>query len=245
MKFSTIVLASAMAALAASPALAQTKAANDPANKKKTEATAASVKTKPGVSEVPFMFGLFNAQKPDPVSLTDEQAAHDEKITLLQKKKPFKIPEEFSITRVPFSGYKPGTVVIDTKEKFLYFVESPVVAVRYAVAVGKEGLLFTGKATVGAKQAWPRWTPTKEMIKRDPRQYARYADGMDGGPQNPLGSRAIYLYQGKQDTYLRIHGTNQPQTIGTASSNGCFRMYNEHVIDLFDRVKMGAEVVVL
>ena len=193
----------------------------------------------------PFMFGLFDAQKPEPVSLTEEQADFDARLAAVPEKKRFRVKDEFAPRSVPFRGYKPGTIVIDTQSKFLYFVESPVSAIRYGVAVGKDGLLFTGKTTVGAKQPWPRWIPTKEMIAREPGKYGRYRDGMDGGPQNPLGARAIYLYQGKQDTYLRIHGTNQPQTIGTASSNGCFRMINEHVIDLYDRVKMGAEVIVL
>lgn len=225
---------------------------NDQATKQKLVkvSTAASGKTqqapaRPEIKPMPFMFGLFDAQKPAPAELTEEQLEHEEKLATLSKRKPVRVDDRFKPQTVPFSGYRPGTIVIDTKEKFLYFVESPVAAVRYGVAVGKEGLLFTGKATVGAKQPWPRWTPTREMIAREPGKYQRYSDGMDGGPSNPLGARAIYLYQGRQDTYLRIHGTNQPETIGSAASNGCFRMINEHVIDLFDRVKLGAEVVVL
>ncbi len=192
-----------------------------------------------------FFFGMFDAPKPKLAPLSEEQVEHDVKIASVPEKKKFKVKEEFMPVTVPFKGYKPGTIVIDTDKKYLYFVESPISAIRYAVAVGKEGLLFTGKATVGAKQPWPRWIPTKDMIARDPKKYGKYADGMDGGPGNPLGARAIYLYQGKQDTYLRIHGTTQPETIGTASSNGCFRMINEHVIDLYKRVEQGAEVVVL
>ena len=213
--------------------------------RKTTEKAEQKVEDKPAVAKVPFMFGLFNAQKPEPVVLDEEQQKNDEQLAVLSKKKPFKVDPKFAPQTVAFKGYKPGSIVIDTKKKFLYFVESPVSAIRYGVAVGKDGLLFTGKATVGAKQPWPRWIPTKEMIERDPGHYKRYADGMDGGTKNPLGARAIYLYQGKQDTYLRIHGTTQPGSIGTASSNGCFRMINEHVIDLYDRVKMGAEVIVL
>lgn len=213
--------------------------------KKATEKVEEEPVAKPERPKIPFMFGLFNAQKPEAVVLDEEQQKHDEQLAVLSKKKPFKVDPKFAPQTVSFKGYKPGTIVIDTKKKFLYFVESPISAIRYGVAVGKEGLLFTGKATVGAKQPWPRWIPTKEMIARDPGHYKRYADGMDGGTNNPLGARAIYLYQGKQDTYLRIHGTTQPGSIGTASSNGCFRMINEHVIDLYDRVKMGAEVVVL
>ena len=121
----------------------------------------------------------------------------------------------FEPQEVDFSGYSPGTIVIDTSSKFLYLVESRSTARRYAIAVGREGLLFNGKATVGDKQEWPRWIPTLDMQKREPKHYGQYKDGMDGGPDNPLGARAIYLFQGKHDTHIRIHGTNQPQSIGT------------------------------
>ena len=194
----------------------------------------------PGVS-----FSFFRRTSPeDAVS-----AVAREKDALLQQmtqgKKSFVIDEKFAPQKVRFSGYRSGTIVIDTKAKALYLVESPFTARRYPIAVGREGLAFSGKATVGDKQEWPRWIPTKDMIKREPHKYAKYADGMDGGPNNPLGARAIYLYQGNRDTYIRIHGTNQPQTIGSASSNGCFRMFNEHVMELYGKVKMGADVVVL
>ncbi|MAW86496.1 MAG: hypothetical protein CMJ42_08205 [Phyllobacteriaceae bacterium] len=156
-----------------------------------------------------------------------------------------KYAAKFAPETVAFKGYKPGTIVINSATKELFFVESWFRATRYRVAVGKEGLGFTGRAKVGDMQEWPRWIPTPDMIKREPKKYGKYKDGMDGGPGNPLGARAIYLYQGKNDTRIRIHGTNAPQTIGTASSNGCFRMINDHVIELFEKVEMGAEVVVL
>lgn len=156
-----------------------------------------------------------------------------------------KYAAKFAPETVAFRGYKPGTIVINSATKELFYVESWFRATRYRVAVGKEGLGFTGRAKVGDMQEWPRWIPTADMIKREPKKYGQYKDGMDGGPGNPLGARAIYLYQGKNDTHIRIHGTNAPQTIGTASSNGCFRMINDHVIELFGKVKMGAEVVVL
>jgi len=229
----------------------QKKTSGEIKNKRKKETVAK--KTKPEAKEeaavrrepVPFLFGLFDARMPKPAELNDEQVQNDQAALASLKKKPPKIGEQFQKVTVSFSGYQPGTIVIDSKNKFLYFVQSPVAAIRYGVAIGKEGLGFTGKVAVGAKQPWPRWTPTREMIERDPKQYAQYRDGMDGGITNPLGARAIYLYQGRQDTYLRIHGTNQPNTIGTASSNGCFRMLNEHVIDLYDKVKVGAQVVVI
>ena len=160
-------------------------------------------------------------------------------------KKTWTIDAKFEPQTVSFSGYKAGTIVIDPQQKFLYHVQSAFSARRYGVAVGKDGLDFHGTVTVGRMAEWPRWIPTKEMIERAPEKYAKYADGMDGGPENPLGARAIYLYDGGKDTYLRIHGTTQPWTIGTAASNGCFCMVNEHVMELFSRVTVGTQVVVL
>ena len=161
-------------------------------------------------------------------------------------KKTWTIDPKFEPQTVSFAmGYKPGTIVIDPQQKFLYFVESRFSARRYGVAVGKDGLDYHGTVTVGRMAEWPRWIPTKEMIERSPEKYAQYADGMDGGPENPLGARAIYLYEGGKDTYLRIHGTTQPWTIGSAASNGCFRMVNEHVMELFSKVTVGTQVVVL
>lgn len=157
----------------------------------------------------------------------------------------FKVKSDFEPQTVSFSGYPRGTIVVNTRERYLYLVESATTARRYAIAVGREGLEFKGAAKVGDKQEWPRWIPTLDMQKREPKKYGQYKDGMPGGPDNPLGARAIYLYQGNKDTHIRIHGTNQPQTIGTNSSNGCFRMVNDHVMDLYGRVKMGTEVVVL
>jgi lipoprotein-anchoring transpeptidase ErfK/SrfK len=188
-----------------------------------------------------FFSSVFGA-KP---KVLEETKALDAVLTLKERKKKFKVKSEFEPQRVEFSGYSRGQIVIDTGAKFLYLIESPTTARRYAIAVGREGLEFKGKAAVGDKQEWPRWYPTVEMQKRDPAKYGIYPEGMDGGPDNPLGARAIYLYQGKKDTHVRIHGTNQPQSIGTAGSNGCFRMINEHVIELYNKVKVGTEVIVL
>ncbi|WP_394891754.1 L,D-transpeptidase [Mesorhizobium sp. AaZ16] len=162
-----------------------------------------------------------------------------------QANRKFRVKSDFEPQSVAFSGYSRGTIVIDTSSRYLYLVESSSSARRYAIAVGREGLEFKGTAKVGDKQEWPRWIPTIDMQKREPRKYGQYKDGMPGGPENPLGARAIYLYQGKKDTHIRIHGTNQPQTIGTNSSNGCFRMVNDHVMDLYGRVKVGTQVVVM
>ena len=163
----------------------------------------------------------------------------------LDKKKKFKVKSQFEPQTVAFSGYERGTIVIDPRNKFLYYVESGSTATRYGIAVGREGLAFSGTAVIGDKQEWPRWTPTKEMQEREPKKYGQYKEGMDGGTENPLGARAMYLYQGRKDTHIRIHGTTAPQSIGTASSNGCFRMVNEHVIELYNKVGMGTKVIVL
>ncbi|MHC5306867.1 L,D-transpeptidase [Bartonella sp. LJL80] len=159
--------------------------------------------------------------------------------------KSYNVPEKYRPQTVSFSGYKPGTIVIDPKNYFLYLIETPTTARRYGIAVGKIGLQFKGTANIRFKREWPRWIPTKDMVKRSPEHYSKFANGMDGGPGNPLGARALYLWQGNKDTYIRIHGTVQPWTIGSSASNGCFRMINDDVLDLYDRVDLGTEVVVL
>lgn len=191
-----------------------------------------------------FLAVLFGGDESTPRMLPQTRAL-DAALEERQSKKNFKVRADFEPQTVEFSGYSRGTIVIDTASRYLYLVESSSKARRYAIAVGREGLQFKGMTKVGDKQEWPRWIPTKEMQEREPRKYGQYKDGMPGGVTNPLGARAIYLYDGKKDTYLRIHGTNQPETIGTSASNGCFRMVNDHVIDLYRRVKMGTQVVVL
>ena len=164
---------------------------------------------------------------------------------LAHHSKRFKLKKKYLPQRVSFRGYAPGTIVVDPRNHFLYLVESKTRARRYGVGVGKAGLTFKGTATISRKAKWPSWTPTKNMIRRSPEKYARFAGGVPGGPGNPLGARALYLYKGKRDTYFRIHGTTQPSSIGRSVSNGCIRMLNEHVKDLYERVPLGARVVVL
>ncbi|CCV11916.1 L,D-transpeptidase [Mesorhizobium sp. STM 4661] len=160
--------------------------------------------------------------------------------------KPFVLDPKYQPQLVEFApGYAPGTVVVDPRNRFLYLVESLGVARRYGVGVGRAALAWSGTATVGRKAKWPRWKPTANMIRRDPGKYAKYGGGMPGGGGNPLGSRALYLYRDGIDTYYRIHGTTEPWTIGRAVSNGCIRMLNDHVADLYERVPVGATVVVL
>jgi lipoprotein-anchoring transpeptidase ErfK/SrfK len=188
-----------------------------------------------------FMASIFGAEDqmlPQTRALDGVQKKKD------QKKK-FRVKSEFEPQVVAFDGYPRGTIVIDTNAHFLYLVESFGTARRYGIAVGRDGLQYKGNVKVGDKQEWPRWIPTLDMQKREPKKYGQYKDGMPGGGANPLGARAIYLYQGKKDTHLRIHGTIAPETIGTNSSNGCFRMVNDHVIDLYRRVPIGANVVVM
>lgn len=143
------------------------------------------------------------------------------------------------------TAYQPGTIVVDTPARRLYYVLGDGRAMRYGVGVGRAGLALSGDATIGRKAEWPNWTPTPNMIGRDPERYQKYAGGMEGGPNNPLGARAIYLYRGGNDTLFRIHGTNQPQSIGLAMSSGCIRMLNHDVIDLYERAKVGGQVVVV
>ncbi|MGP9820932.1 L,D-transpeptidase [Salinarimonas sp. NSM] len=143
------------------------------------------------------------------------------------------------------TGEPAGTITVDTNERFLHLSLGGGQAMRYGIGVGKEGLAFAGTATVARKAAWPRWTPTANMIRREPERYGPVAGGLPGGVENPLGARALYLYQGGRDTLYRIHGTNEPWSIGTAISSGCIRLFNQDIIDLHRRVPVGTRVVVL
>ena len=142
------------------------------------------------------------------------------------------------------SSEKPGTIIVRTKERALYQVMPDGMAMRYLVAVGKEGFAWSGVARIGMKRKNPTWTPPAEMIKRTPK-YAKWKNGMPGGiPENPLGARALYLFDGGGDTMYRIHGTNAPSSIGTAASSGCIRMLNKEVVELFDNTPVGTKVIV-
>ena len=152
------------------------------------------------------------------------------------------LPIAYQRTMVQFHRKEaPGSIVIDTDARYLYYVLADSKAVRYGVAVGEDALSWYGIAKIGRKEEWPSWTPTAEIKRR----LGNIPDFVEGGPHNPMGARALYLYQGGKDTLFRIHGTNQPENIGRAVSSGCIRMTNEDVIDLYNRVKMGAIVVVL
>jgi lipoprotein-anchoring transpeptidase ErfK/SrfK len=143
-----------------------------------------------------------------------------------------------------------GTIIIDPQHHFLYFVEGGGRAIRYGVGVGRTGFGWSGVATIHNKQEWPDWYPPKEMIQRQPEIRRVMSElqsglGMPGGPRNPLGARALYLWQGNKDTLYRIHGTVEPWTIGKSVSSGCIRMINQDVIDLYERAPVGAKVIVL
>jgi lipoprotein-anchoring transpeptidase ErfK/SrfK len=143
------------------------------------------------------------------------------------------------------SREKNGTIIIRTSERALYQVIGKGKAMRYLVAVGKEGFSWSGTARIGLKKVNPKWTPPPEMIERKP-EYAEWAGGMPGGiPENPLGPRALYLFNRRGDTQYRIHGTNAPGSIGTAASSGCIRMLNHEVIELYERTRIGTKVIVL
>lgn len=134
----------------------------------------------------------------------------------------------------------PGTIVVVTKERRLYYVMPDGKAVRYPVAVGNAGMSWAGTATIDRKSEWPDWNPPPEMLVRRPELPKR----LEGGPTSPIGARALYLAEGKRDTLFRIHGTNEPETIGQAVSSGCIRMLNDDVVDLYDRIPIGTKVVV-
>lgn len=152
------------------------------------------------------------------------------------------IPRKYRKRKVRYdTGYDAGTVVVDTGKRFLYLQLENGRAYRYGVGVGRAGFSWKGTARIGRKAKWPGWTPPAAMRRRQP-YLPRH---MPGGVNNPLGARALYLYRGNRDTLYRIHGTNEPQSIGKALSSGCVRMINEDVADLYERVQVGAKVVVL
>jgi lipoprotein-anchoring transpeptidase ErfK/SrfK len=145
---------------------------------------------------------------------------------------------------VEFNDFvEPGTIVVDPKAHFLYHALGNRQATRYGVGVGRDGFKWSGEAEIRMKRSWPRWVPPKEMVARDKRA-RKWANGQPGGPDNPLGARALYLYAGGQDTLYRIHGTNEPQSIGKSVSSGCIRMLNEDVAELFEKVEIGTKVIV-
>lgn len=159
---------------------------------------------------------------------------------------PFVLADEFQPREVRVrEQHAPGQILVFPRNFFLYHVFDTERAIRYGVGVGKAGLEFKGSAIIARKAEWPSWRPTNDMIRRNPDRYAQFADGVPGGPKNPLGARALYLYRDGRDTYFRIHGTTEPWSIGTSVSNGCIRMLNAHVIQLYEQVPVGTPVTVM
>jgi lipoprotein-anchoring transpeptidase ErfK/SrfK len=164
---------------------------------------------------------------------------------MAQRASDYVLPQEYlpKPVRLP-TPVEPGEIHVDPISYKLYWTLPGGQAVQYTVGVGRDNLYEAGTFFIGAKKEWPSWTPTRDMIARQPELYAQWAGGMPGGPNNPLGARALYLFTRERgDTFLRIHGTNDPGTIGMAVSNGCTRLVNDHAIDLYDRVPLGSRVV--
>lgn len=138
-------------------------------------------------------------------------------------------------------GLAAGDIHVDAVARYLYHVKGDGTAMRYGVAIARGNLYEPGVYVIRRKAKWPKWTPTDDMIERNPNEYAQFADGVPGGPDNPLGSRAFYLFEGNRDTYLRIHGTPYPRSIGGRASSGCVRMVMAHIIGLYDDVSLGAK----
>ena len=156
-----------------------------------------------------------------------------------------KLKPEFRPAIVPYKGRQfPGTVIVDTPAHQISLILEGGQAMRWGCAVGKDGFRWAGLADIGRKVMWPKWTPPKEMIERHPEK-AKWANGMPGGYDNPLGARALYLFQNGRDTLYRIHGTTEPMSIGKNASSGCIRMISQDVIELYRRVPIGSRVVVL
>ena len=188
-----------------------------------------------------FVFGLALPAPADAQFFRPQQGIPDPTISDVdpgqQRGSPDTLPYEFRRQPVYFrSSEAPGTIIIDTSERFLYLIQSPTNAMRYGIGVGRDGFTWTGILKVSRKSEWPDWTPPPEMISRQP-YLPRW---MAGGPGNPMGARAMYLGA----TVYRIHGTNAPDTIGHAVSSGCFRLVNAEIEDLYSRVQVGAKVIV-
>ena len=153
-------------------------------------------------------------------------------------------PEHQPVTLRLAESFPVGSILVDPNVFALYFILEPQVALKFTVGIARGNLYESGRFYLGAKKEWPSWTPTKEMIARDPGHYAKWANGMPGGPTNPLGARALYLFdEARGDTFLRIHGTPEPWTIGSAVSNGCVRLVNEHIMMLYERAQLGTPIV--
>lgn len=185
--------------------------------------------------------------RPDPVPRNALYPALPDEKFPIPAVKPGQLKRKFQRRQVRYStDEKPGTVIVDTGKFYLYHVEPGGTAMRYGVGLGRAGFEWSGRARIAWKRKWPTWTPPEEMIEREPelRKWSADNGGMPPGLLNPLGSRALYIFQGKRDTLYRLHGTPEVSTIGKAVSSGCVRLVNQDVIDLYDRVRSGSPIVV-
>lgn len=192
---------------------------------------------------------LFSAPIATPVFADRSQwAAWDAQVTPVNFDPSFSNPwglhPRFLPRRVEANpGLIPGDIHVDAVARYLYHIQNDGTAMRYGVAIGRGGLYEPGTYTIKRKAKWPRWTPTAAMIEREPEIYAKFADGQPPGPENALGSRALYLFVGNRDTYLRIHGTPFPRSIGSRASSGCVRMVMAHVNELYENVAVGSTAI--
>ncbi|WP_224823960.1 L,D-transpeptidase [Cognatishimia sp. MH4019] len=181
---------------------------------------------------------------PRPISDRSKWAAWDARVTPANydpaTSNPWGVHRRFLPRMVEANAnLTPGDIHVDAVARYLYHIREGGTAMRYGVAIARGDLYEPGTYTIRRKARWPTWTPTAAMIKRDPQLYEQHADGMNGGPTNPLGSRAFYLYEGNRDTYLRIHGSPSPRSIGGRASSGCVRMIMAHINGLYDQVNTG------
>ncbi len=201
-----------------------------------------------GITRRHFVGGVLASCAAAPVSLAATQALAYQDPDDPFELPPFdekKLPKDFRRAVVSYpTRHWPGTIIINTGSRQLFIVLEGQQAMRFGCAVGRDGFRWAGLADVGRKVMWPRWTPPKDMIERSPEK-AKWKDGMPGGPQNPLGARALYLFQNGNDTLYRIHGTNEPMSIGKNASSGCIRMLNQDIIEVYRRAPVGTRVVVM
>ncbi len=192
--------------------------------------------------------GMAQEAAPRPISDRSKWSAWDAQVTPANydpaTSNPWGVHRRFLPRMVEANAnLTPGDIHVDAVARYLYHIRDDGMAMRYGVAIARGDLYEPGTYTIRRKARWPTWTPTAAMIKRDPQLYEQHADGMNGGPRNPLGSRAFYLYEGNRDTYLRIHGSPSPRSIGGRASSGCVRMIMAHINGLYGQVNTGVTAV--
>lgn len=200
------------------------------------------VRVVPALAMAAFLAACAAPQPPAPVEVPGYGTIEDGGYTIAAVPSDY-TPEQNRKATVSYAGgEKPGTIVIDPHVKYLYLVGENGTADRYRIAVGAQGRGLKSTTYVGRKAEWPSWTPTANMLRTQPELYAEVANGMGPGPDNPLGARALYLYRGGRDTMFRIHGTGDYTSIGNATSAGCIRLYNQDILDLYEKVPASATV---